>query len=212
VLEPMLNQAPLFLLAVEVSLALGDVKAAHAAAEHLATIAGQARSEHLFAQADLAHGQITRTAGEPEAVHFFHSALNHLQQFEQSLLASRTKLELARSLQVQDPPAALTWARAALATFDRLGAAQDADEAARLLRELGVAGRVSPRQHAALTLRETEVLALLAHGLSNREIAERLVISAKTVEHHVTQVLGKLGLRGRAEAAAYATQHPNPGK
>jgi DNA-binding NarL/FixJ family response regulator len=48
------------------------------------------------------------------------------------------------------------------------------------------------------------VLELLAHGLSNREIASRLVVSAKTVEHHVGQILGKLGLRNRAEAAAYA--------
>jgi DNA-binding NarL/FixJ family response regulator len=58
-----------------------------------------------------------------------------------------------------------------------------------------------------LIQREAKVLALLAHGLSNREIATRLVISAKTVEHHVSQILSKLGLRSRAEAAAYAASH-----
>ena len=48
------------------------------------------------------------------------------------------------------------------------------------------------------------MLALLAHGLSNREIAARLVISEKTAEHHIGQIFAKLGLRSRAEAAAYA--------
>jgi DNA-binding NarL/FixJ family response regulator len=96
-------------------------------------------------------------------------------------------------------------ARGALLAFERLPAARDVDEAAALLRSLGA--RVAPRRgDGALTTREGEVLELLGHGLSNPEIAERLYISRKTVEHHVGNVLAKLGLRSRAEAAAYATR------
>jgi DNA-binding NarL/FixJ family response regulator len=204
---PMLSYAPLLLLWVEMSLVLGDLNAARAAAEQLGVIADQARSELLFAQADMARGQITRYDDATEATHYFRSALDHLRQYEQSLLASRAKLELARSIKASDPPGSLTWARAALATFERLGATHEAEQAANLLRELGAASRARPSQHEALTQREAEVLALLARGLTNREIAGRLIISAKTVEHHVSQILGKLSLRSRAEAAAYATQH-----
>jgi len=50
------------------------------------------------------------------------------------------------------------------------------------------------------------VLRLLGDGLSNREIGERLYISPKTAEHHVGRIYGKLGLKSRAEAAAYAVR------
>jgi DNA-binding NarL/FixJ family response regulator len=57
-----------------------------------------------------------------------------------------------------------------------------------------------------LTPRELEVLALVASGLTNAEIAERLVIAPKTAEHHVGNLLAKLGVRSRAEAAAHAVR------
>jgi DNA-binding NarL/FixJ family response regulator len=65
---------------------------------------------------------------------------------------------------------------------------------------------VSPRP-AGLTEREIEVLRLVADGLSNREIAARLVISEKTVTNHLTAIFNKTGVANRAAAAAFAIRH-----
>ncbi|MEP7331817.1 MAG: LuxR C-terminal-related transcriptional regulator [Terracoccus sp.] len=64
---------------------------------------------------------------------------------------------------------------------------------------------------ACLTEREAEVLDLIESGATNREIANRLFISEKTVSIHVTHVLGKLGVKNRGEAAALARQAPASG-
>jgi DNA-binding NarL/FixJ family response regulator len=80
------------------------------------------------------------------------------------------------------------------------------------LRERGVRGvargpRRTTRDHpAGLTRRELEVLGSLAEGLTNAEIAAKLVISEKTVAHHVSAILGKLGVGSRYEAARLAAE------
>ncbi|MBV9879041.1 MAG: AAA family ATPase [Gemmatirosa sp.] len=100
--------------------------------------------------------------------------------------------------------------RQSLAILDALGATTAAALVRRRLRTLGVRGipvgaRPSTRRNpGGLTRRELEILALVCEGLRDAEIGERLFLSTKTVGHHVSAVLAKLGVRSRVEAAAAA--------
>lgn len=96
---------------------------------------------------------------------------------------------------------------AAYASLMSLGATVPAEIVAGRMRALGATVPRGPRRSTSanpghLTEREAEVADLIARGLSNAEIAERLVLSTKTVGHHVSAVLGKLGVRRRAEVAS----------
>jgi DNA-binding CsgD family transcriptional regulator/tetratricopeptide (TPR) repeat protein len=98
--------------------------------------------------------------------------------------------------------------RRALAQFERLGARPAAAFVARRLRALGAHDIPRGPRHATrahphkLTPREVEILSLVAKGFRNSDIADRLYLSPKTVDHHVSSILGKLGLRTRTAAAA----------
>jgi DNA-binding CsgD family transcriptional regulator len=199
--------APALELLIVTRLAIGDVVAAHEAADRLATIARASGLERLEACAALAEGRVAAAEGDERAVGQLKRAVELFASLELPLDAARAQLELARTLVASAPAAAVREGKLAVATFERLGALPDADAAAGLLRGLGVAGaRTWPRGATQLTRREHEVLSLLAEGCSNAQIAERLVISTRTAEHHVASILSKLDLRSRSEAAAYAVR------
>ena len=204
--HPCVDSAPLCELLVEAHVALGDVDAARACAEELSgaeatgCVVVAARAARVLGRSLLASQR------HEDAVPQLERALNLFARLEMPLETARTHLLLARALDVRD--AAVAEARTALGTFESLGAIADADAAAAFLRSLGIrVSRRAGREAQTLTRRESEVLALLARGLSNRDIAERLFLTPKTVEHHVRSVLSKLGLSNRTEAAAYAVRH-----
>jgi len=102
--------------------------------------------------------------------------------------------------------------RAALEILERLGAGRAAEKLRQTLRATGVRGiprgpRPSTKENpVGLTSRQMEVLVLMADGLANAEIADRLFISPKTVDHHVSAILAKLEARTRSEAVSVAFQ------
>ena len=102
--------------------------------------------------------------------------------------------------------------RRALTELQRLGARPAAGIVTRRLHERGGRGvprgprRVTQHNPASLTAREIEVLALIAQGLRNTDVAERLFLSPKTVDHHVSAILRKPGVRTRGQASGEAAR------
>jgi DNA-binding NarL/FixJ family response regulator len=201
-----IGAVPLLDLLVDIHLAVGDVPSASATAEQVKATADRHPSSYLTACAAFARGRVSRVGGQPDALSCLREAVAGFGAAEMPMELARARLELGTALAETNPAVATDEARAALAGFERLRAARHVDAAVALLRSLGVRIGTAVRTDGRLTNREAEVLELLGHGLSNPQIAERLFISRKTVEHHVGNILGKLGLRSRAEAAAYATR------
>jgi DNA-binding CsgD family transcriptional regulator/uncharacterized protein HemY len=197
-------------LLCQVELAAGRATESRTVAHQLIRAADAADSDMVLALANRAMGQVLAADSDVSAV----GAVDHLERavaaftrLEIPYEAARTRLLLAGVLAGSDPETAVVEASTAHDTLTGLGAAREADAAAALLRDLGV--RLGPGRRGdadQLTHREQEVLMLLGEGLSNQQIADRLFITRKTVEHHVARVLTKLGLPGRAAAAAFAVR------
>jgi DNA-binding CsgD family transcriptional regulator len=154
----------------------------------------------------LARGRVALATGDGDPRAWLRDALDGFTRASLPLEAALCRLELAHACEQSSPEVAVAEARAALEAFAKLEAARLADEAVALLRRLGE--RIAPARPGGepLTRREQEVLRLVGEGRSNPEIAAALFISRKTVEHHVGNILSKLGLRNRAEAAAYSVR------
>ena len=206
--EDRLESAPLLELLGEAEIAQGERKAAEERGHRLAELGAELDCRTIHARGERLAGHALATDAEPQAARRqLESALQTFARLGMPLEAARTRLLIAQSLRDVEPELATAEARAALETFEELGAGGYADATAALLRGLGVkAARAGPKGIGMLTKREREVLALLGEGLSNPEIAERLYLSRKTVQHHVAHVLSKLRVRSRAEAAAEAVR------
>jgi DNA-binding CsgD family transcriptional regulator len=185
-------------LLAEAHAAAGDADAADAAARELDAISRTAGTDPLLGAARRAAGDAHLAAGRlDEAREAFDDAVHLLGRGGLPFEAARARVALGRTLHALDRGEAahreLGLARERLAA---LGAAVEARRAT----------APTPAERPLLSARESEILALVAQGLSNKQIAAQLTLSEHTVHRHVANILVKLGLSSRAAAAAYAAK------
>lgn len=181
---------------VDVALAAGDVGAARAAADELVDLDAGLGSALVHARAAYAQGAVLLAEGEAAAaLGWSHRAAEVWRELGVPFEEARSRELASRaSTALGDADAADLEREAARALFRDLGAQADAE-------------RLGTDEPAPLSAREHEVLRLVAEGLTNRGVAVELVISERTVAHHVSHILRKLGLPSRAAATAYAYEH-----
>jgi DNA-binding NarL/FixJ family response regulator len=198
-----LDRAPALELLVQARAARGELEEARSAAAALREVERRVGTAPLRACADLAEGALARAAGDHERARaLLEDAVDCFDRSGAPFEAARARLELATCLlALRRAEAAQREASAALARLLELGADLDAARARRIL---AAAGGDAPL--ATLTPREREVLRLLAGGLTNRRIAEQLVVSEHTVHRHVANLLRKLDMPSRTAAAAHAAR------
>ncbi|MEJ2856349.1 MULTISPECIES: response regulator transcription factor [unclassified Saccharothrix] len=179
---PAPTRVDLLRAAVEIGLAAGAPDVARKSADDLAETARAYGTDGLRAASDHARGAVLLAEGHPEeALPVLRRACARWRELDVPHDCARVRLLLA-------------------ATYDRLG---DTDAAER---ERAAAGGSRPAP-GGLTAREVDVLALVAQGRTNREVAAALVLSEKTVARHLANIYLKLGLPTRTAAAAYAFDH-----
>lgn len=191
---------------VEILLAAGDVGAAREGAEELVGIAGDLQSDYLRAAAAASAGAVQLADGAAaEALKELRRALALWQALAAPYEAARVRMAIGLACRdLGDDDAALAELAAAAEVFARLQAAPDV---ARLEALTAKPAEPAPLASAGLTGREAQLLALLATGKTNRQMATELFISEKTVARHVSNIFNKLGVSSRAAATAYAFRH-----
>ena len=203
--ERKLERAPALEHLVRARVARGELEEARAALESLWEIERLVGTEPLRASTELVEGLLEAAGGEHERARTrLEDAVDRFQRSGAPFEAAQARIELATSLAALGRTAPAE--REATTALDRLlelGAMAEAERARRLL-EIPVRGAGDGPGLPGVTRREREVLALLAEGLTNRQIAERLVVSEHTVHRHVTNILRKLEVHSRTAAAAWA--------
>jgi DNA-binding CsgD family transcriptional regulator len=188
---------------VEIKLAAGAVEDARAAVDELDEIAAAFDSPYLRAVVGHARGSVLFADGDAEAACVaLRRAWLAWHELDAPYEAARVRLQMARACsRLGDHDTAEMELDAARRAFEQLGAVPALEQIRQLV------GRAAPPTIGGLTSREVEVLRLVATGATNREIADTLVISDKTVARHVSNMFTKLGLSSRAAATAYAYEH-----
>ena len=187
---------------VEVMLAAGELAAARDASGELASLAEGYEKDALGAMAAQARGALDLAEGDAGAalVSMRHAA-EIWQQLQAPYEAARVRELVALACRaLGDEDSALVELDAARAAYAELGARPD-------LARIGSLARAAPRKASVLTERELEVLQLVAAGKTNKAIAAALVLSERTVDRHVSNILAKLRVSSRAAATASAYEH-----
>lgn len=197
------ERADLLDAACRIRLAVGDLGGARDAADALSELASRVGTSYVRAQADRAHGTVLVAEGRADdALPVLRRAWVAWRSMEAPYEAALTRVVVATAARTMgDGDAAGMELDAARHVFSDLGALADLEDLD------GRDGRVVPPAVAPLTSREVEVVRLVARGLGNREIANHLFISERTVARHVGNVLGKLQLANRAAVTAFAYEH-----
>ncbi len=202
-----LARARLLAAQVEVAIAAGDPPTASVAADELDAVASAYRSSGLQAAAKRSRGAVLLATGRTEvALSILRSACSGWTELEAPYDCAKVRALLARAYrQLGDIESSERELDAARSAFEALGAELDAKEAG---------GERRAALPHGLTEREAEVLALVAAGSTNRQIADALFLSQKTVARHVSNIFTKLDVTTRTAAARFAFEHgiASPGR
>ena len=200
-----LSRAPALELLVRARTARGELEEAVTALTGLRDVEREVGTPPLRAGADLAEGILAAGRGDHERARtLLEDAVDRFERSGGVCEAAEGRVELATTLLALGRAEGAE--REARAALDRLRALGAATQAARAQRVLDVCARDGGSPLPDVTPREREVLGLLADGLTNQQIAERLVVSEHTVHRHVTNILRKLDLPSRTAAAAHAVR------
>jgi DNA-binding NarL/FixJ family response regulator len=196
-------RAPVLGTYVEVVLAGGDVAAARTAADELTVIATELNAPFLHARAEGCDGAVLLAEGDARAALVaLRQSWTDWRKLDAPYESARVRVLIALAYRaLGDDDSANMEFDAARKALQRLDAGPE------LARVEELTGTTVLATAGGLTARETQILTLVATGVTNRAIADDLFISEKTVARHVSNIFTKLGLSSRSAATAYAYEH-----